>query len=296
MMDRLGRNLVRNPVYVTDDDDDSSDDTSTSSTSSSSTGDGKKRRERSKRKRKPRGVNFVVGYSEFWENDPIHAVIERFKKRYGLVWLRFSMSFKRFPNARQLYRADLDKKLNAGLVTKEYKTRDCNCRGSNLREGECIYGEECRKRCVVYKISCRHCKKFYIGNTSDLLKNRVSGHCCDACSLANKSAKPRSTALSRHCFTHLCISHPDGPPYGSRFSVPLVKSMLDVEVLWHCNGIRASKSFGKRECLLCNQERLYILKAMKSDEGKKLLLNPDLRLSSGCPHKTKFHLFDWEDQ
>ena len=167
-----------------------------------------------------------------------------------------------------------------------------DCRGSNKRDGCCIYGEDCRKRCVVYKITCRHCGKFYIGNTSDLLKNRTCGHCCDTCSLANKSKKPRSTAISRHCNQHLSISHPDGPPYGSRFSVPLVKSMLDVEVLWHCNGIRACKSFRKRECLLCNQERLYILKAMKSKDGQKLL-NPDLRLGAGCPHKTKFHLFKW---
>mmetsp|Transcript_36370 Transcript_36370/g.73968 ORF Transcript_36370/g.73968 Transcript_36370/m.73968 type:complete len:119 (-) Transcript_36370:24-380(-) len=116
----------------------------------------------------------------------------------------------------------------------------------------------------------------------------------DACSLANNAPKPRSTALSRHCHQHTKISHPDGPPYGGRFSVPLMKSMLEVEVMWHCNGIHACKSFGKRECMLCNQERVYIFKAMKSDD-KLLLLNPDLRLSPRCPHKTRFHLFAWKN-
>jgi len=271
-----------------------------SSTSDSSEGSGKRKRRRKKRKRpkrkKPRGVNFVVGYSKLWDSDPIHAVVTRLKKRFGLVWLRFSMSYKRFPNARELFRADLDRKMNDKLVSKEFQQRECNCRGSNLRNEECMYDEDCRKRCVVYKITCRHCQKFYIGNTSDLLKNRTCGHCSDACSVANKASKPRSTALSTHMHRHIKISHPDGPPYGTRFSVPIMKAMLDVEVMWHCNGIQACKTFGKRECLLCNQERLFILKAMKGKDESKLLLNPDLRLGSGCPHQTRFHLFDWETE
>ena len=204
------------------------------------------------------------------------------------------MSYKRFPNARELYRADLNTKLNDGLVSEEFRKRDCNCAGSNLREGACMYGGDCRSRCQIYKVTCRHCDKFYIGNTSDLLKNRTAGHCSDTCSLANKSPHPRSTELSKHCHMHLGISHPDGPPYRSgRFTTPLVKSMLDVEILWSCNGIRACKSFGKRECLLCNQERLYIMKTMKSKEGANLL-NAKLKIGTGCPHKARFHLFGWE--
>ena len=130
---------------------------------------------------------------------------------------RISMAYRRFPNVRDLYRGDLDSKLNKGLTSEEVKPRACNCIAPNKRDGKCVYGEECRVPCVIYKIKCRHCKKFYIGNTSDHFKSRVAGHCSDACSVLNKVNNQRSTACSRHFIKHIGISHPDGPPYGSSF-------------------------------------------------------------------------------
>jgi len=255
----------------------------------------KRRARKKKRKRKPRGVNFVIPYSTFWSGEPIHAVIKRLKDKFDLRWLRFSMSYKRFSNVRELYRADLDRKLDEGLESEDFKTRDCNCKGSNRREGNCIYGENCRKKVLIYKIKCRHCSKFYIGSTYDCLKSRADGHCSATCAIANKSkyAKVWRTAWSNHANTHLGISHPDGPPYQyvqGRFTVPTVKTMMDFELMWHCNGILASKSFGKRNCILCNQERVEIVRAMKSSKNNQLL-NRDLKIGSKCIHKARFHNF-----
>ncbi len=44
---------------------------------------------------------------------------------------------------------------------------------------------------------------------------------------------------------------------------------------------------------VCNEERLYIMKTMKSKEGPNLL-NAKLKIGTGCPHKARFHLFGWE--
>ena len=40
-----------------------------------------------------------------------------------------------------------------------------------------IYGDECLTKCVAYKIECRHCKEFYIGNTTMAFKARVRNQC-----------------------------------------------------------------------------------------------------------------------
>ena len=57
--------------------------------------------------------------------------------------------------------------------------------------------------------------------------------------------------------------------------------------------IRAMKSFGKQQCLLCNEERAQIVKA-RNGLKRKRLLNTNLRLGVGCPHITKFNTFRWE--
>lgn len=212
---------------------------------------------------------------------------------YGLRWLRVSMAYCRFPNVRELYRFDLDAKLNKGLTSHEVKPRPCNCILPNKRNGQCVYNDDCRVPFVIYKIKCRHCKKFYIGNTSSNLKCRVSGHCFDACSILNKLPNQRSTACSRHFAKHCKISHPDGPPYGSSFRSKDIRCMMNPSIIRKFQGISVMKSFGKRKCLLCNEERAQIVKA-RNGSKKKRLLNKDLRFGVGCPHITQFHNFCWE--
>ena len=75
-----------------------------------------------------------------------------------------------------------------------------------------------------------------------------------ACSVLNKLQNQQSTACSRHFIKHIGISHPDGPPYGSLFRSRDVRCMMEPSIIRYFNGIGAMKSFGKRRCLLCNEE------------------------------------------
>ena len=288
------------PVGDEDDDDGSGSDSGSSSTSSDSFDSDdssthrKPRRKRRKKRHRARGVNFTVGFtSRFWGGTPIHATLKRLRKKYGLRWLRILMAYRRFPNVRELYRGDLDLKLNKGLTSEETRPRPCNCIAPNKRDGKCVYEEKCRVPCFVYKIKCRHCKRYYIGNTSDHFKSRVAGHCSDACSVLNKLRNQRSTACSRHFIKHVGISHPDGPPYGSSFRSRDIRCVMEPSLITTFNGIGAMKSFGKRRCLLCNAERAQIVKARNGPKRKRLL-NKDLRFGVGCPHITKFHTFRWD--
>ena len=47
-----------------------------------------------------------------------------------------------------------DAKLNKGLTSGETRPRPCNCIAPNKQGRKCVYGEECRVPCVIYKIKC----------------------------------------------------------------------------------------------------------------------------------------------
>ena len=49
-----------------------------------------------------RSVFFCVGFAKFWK-DPIHRVLTDLCKKFGLSWLRISMSYHRFPNLREIF-------------------------------------------------------------------------------------------------------------------------------------------------------------------------------------------------
>ena len=72
-----------------------------------------------------------------------------------------------------------------------------------------------------------------------------------------------------------------------------IRCMMEPSIILKYRGIVASKSFGKRSCFLCNEERAQIVKA-KNGPKRKRLLNHDLRFGVGCSHISKFHTFCWE--
>ena len=105
----------------------------------------KKRRQRDRK----RAIYFRVGFSNYWR-EPIHKMISRIKAHFpSLKWLRVSMSYHRFPNLRESFQGDLNKKLVEGIQSRDFKQLKCNCRKGT----KCMLDGNCRTKIVLYKIT-----------------------------------------------------------------------------------------------------------------------------------------------
>ncbi len=205
---------------------------------------------------------------------------KKLRNKHGLKWLRFSMSYRRHPNLSQLFQGDLTAKLMAGIESKDFMDRLCNCNAATLVNGQCFCKSQCRKSLVVYKATCKLCNKFYIGNTQQKLKERMQQHFSDTARLCNDGVK--SDSFAAHFASHFNDTDED-------VARRMVRDIVDMEVVWQGNAISCMKSFGKLSCRLCMKERLEILKQSRKNPDK--LLNSNSELYGACRHKTKFHRY-----
>jgi hypothetical protein len=229
-----------------------------------------------------RTVRFCIGMSKHWGN-PVHARIKELRNKHGLNWLRVTMSYHRFTNLRGIFQGDLNKKLMEGIISRDFQDLACNCNKVTKIDGECIYGGDCRKSCVVYKVTCkipRCCKQFYIGNTQQKMKNRQGQHLQDVKRLVRTGEA--SDSFARHFAKHVMEGEVK-PTNGD------LRKIMKYEILWQANPISAMKTFGKLNCALCMRERVEILRAHQQDELS--LINCNLEIFGACRHKTKFHRF-----
>ena len=167
-----------------------------------------------------------------------------------------------------------------GIESKEFKEESCNCTKKLKINGVCSFGGFCRKKCIVYKDTCKICDEYYIGNTSQTHKTRFGQHCDDVRNLVRLERKADSFA--RHFAAHV----KEGPVGDTRGEL---RKVVDHEVLWEGNPISCVKSFGKLNCKLCMRERMEILKASRED--KENLINSCHEIYGACRHKAKFHRF-----
>jgi len=80
------------------------------------------------------------------------------------------MSYHKFSNLRETFQKDLTKKTMNGIESKDFENKGCKCFEKTKVNGECLYGEECSKCCVIYKATCKCCNVFYIGCTQNKTK------------------------------------------------------------------------------------------------------------------------------
>ena len=224
---------------------------------------------------------FCVGYSNAWGKKAIHTRIGEIQKKYkSLSWIRTSMSYHRFPNMRELFSADLSRKLLENVKSLDFETLDCNC-----RRGICPYNKLCRTPMVVYKATCKTSKMSYIGNTQNHLKKRMQQHFGQVNDVLKNGKK--SDTYADH-FSEVW-KHWGSPPSG------LVQAQeLDISIMWKGNALSTMKTFGTRNCVLCAKERVAIVKHWWKD--KKTLINSNTEIFGGCRHKTKFHRYNDRNQ
>ena len=231
---------------------------------------------RHKERNARRTIYFCVGYSRAWV-EPIHKIINRLRKEFGLTWLRTSMSYHRYPNLRELFQGDLTTKLNEGIDSEDFKTLPCNCR--DRRDNGCNYGNVCRQSIVVYKVECKMTGKIYIGNTQQKLKTRMQQHFTEVKQLHTKGRK--SDSFASHFATQLQNFEEITPR--------LLRGTSNFSVIWKGNPLAATKTFGTPHCALCSRERLEILRAARSNPDK--LINSCNEIYGACRHKPRFHRY-----
>ena len=240
----------------------------------------KKNAKEKKKRSNSRQVYFCIGQNKVWGGKhAIHAKIKTLRNKYNLKWLRTSMSYHKFSNLREQLQADLGAKLMKGIGSLDFDTLQCNCNARSKVNGKCPYNNICRQSIVVYKATCDVTKKFYIGNTQQKLKARMTQHFNETKDAANNGSSTDSFA--KH-FAHQDIRE-------GETTVKQVRDRTTIEILWKGNAISCSKSFGKISCSLCMKERLEILKASK--QQPKRLINSCNELYGACRHRPVFHRY-----
>ena len=165
---------------------------------------------------------------------------------------------------------------------------------SSKVEGKCVFGGNCRKSIVIYRCTCK-CGAYYIGNTQNYVKQRMTGHFAETRNLVNKGGA--SDTFAKHFATHFnkCdgINKRSKPPINANH----IRRLCKIDILWQGNPISCMKSFGKLNCSLCMNERLQILKAQKSEKFSKTkkLINSSRELCGACRHKSKFRRYRFRD-
>jgi hypothetical protein len=94
-----------------------------------------------------------------------------------------------------------------------------------------------------------------------------------------------STSISAH------LSALIPPDTCKPISAPKVKELVpfDVEILWQGDPLTSVKTFGSNNCILCNAEKLQIMKG--SNAGKNSIINQQNEIYGACRHHARFHRF-----
>ena len=168
-------------------------------------------------------------------------------------------------------------------------SRTCNCYKKNMtEEGECIYGDNCRRKCIVYRVDCKDTGKYYIGSTANDLKTRMKGHFNDVKQLLEGKSIYTDT-FARH-FTKI---------YKEKFKtgkhdIRKLKSLCKFSILWEGNPLSVVGKFGSHQCKLCSEEKLAIL--FNSSRRNCDLLNKCGEIYRCCRHKGNFHRYVSTDE
>ena len=77
-----------------------------------------------------------MGYIIIWVGGSLHKQLKHLCDKYGLAWLRISMSYSRYTNLSQKLNSDLAWKVMDGIKDVILKSVKCNCdKPSALEDG-----------------------------------------------------------------------------------------------------------------------------------------------------------------
>ena len=243
-----------------------------------------------------RSVFFCIGQSKIW-GIPISKRIKRLRNKYGLTWLRTSMSFHKFPSLGQKFNSDLNNKVMDGIIDGDLPDRKCNCNvKSKTEEGTCFYGGKCRKQMVVYENECLLCNASNVGKTQRHLKQRTGEHVRDVWKVIETGRKKfgddwhgsggytRADAFAKHFAQH-CRDEPNSNAVKAK-----MKKTMRTTIVWQGDRIKMMKSSRTPQCKLCMMERKEILCRMRADPSK--IINDNSDICASCKCRSRFHKFN----
>ena len=120
---------------------------------------------------------FCIGISKIWREN-IYNIIKKLRDCNSIKWLRTRMSYHRFPNLGETPEGYLVSKIRRNLASKDFLDGECNCNTTAKVKGRCAYRGECRRCCVIYKVTWKCCGDFYVGNTQNTLKKGTTLPIC----------------------------------------------------------------------------------------------------------------------
>ena len=171
--------------------------------------------------------------------------------------------------------------MNKGLASRKFLDKPYNYNIQNRDDkGNCFFfGEECHKKLVIYKLTCKECGYFYVGSTKNSFKLRAAQHFGDVKKLMTQDIK--TDTFARHfkrCYTRKHRKVFDGRD---------IRKMTSFEILWHGNPLTTVKNFSTYKFKLCIKEKLCILNAKIRLFHKNI--NKRKELYSRCCHGGNFH-------
>ena len=95
------------------------------------------------------------------------------------------------------------------VISCDFMDLPCNCNSMMKINGQCAYNSNCRKMCVVYKVTCKKCENFYVGNMQQKMKNHQGQHLDDVKKLIMRGKHSDSSAahFAGHCTSGVKLSN-----------------------------------------------------------------------------------------
>lgn len=221
-----------------------------------------------------RSVFFCIGQSKIW-GEPISKRIKRLRNKYGLTWLRVSMSFHKYTSLGQKFNSDLNVKVMDGIIDGDLPDRECKCQARSKKDdGQCFYDGDCKKSMIVYEHTCLLCEKAYVGKSQLYLNLRTGQHIGDVWKVIESGRKnfgeewygtggyARCDAFAKHFARH-CRDAPNSNAVRAR-----MKQIMKTEIIWKGDRIQCMKSSRTPLCKICMVERKEILTRMRADPNK----------------------------
>ena len=250
-----------------------------------------------KSKRDHRKINFIMPAMGPWLTKTVHTIITKNLKAFKLKGkIRFSIIYKKCANLGSLIRNDIKNKINTDIRDENYVAESCNCHGK--KEGSCDVGGDCRKKAVIYKMTCqvRGCQKVYIGSTIRNAKERVREHIYalkklvisekkaqdgNGDSTLNRSSGRKKKDLTKDAFTRHMLEHqhfrdellkePD------KNLLKAIRKNVVSEIYRECR----TENIGSERCGVCRDERIAIFQAGDT------AMNRRTELFTECPHQSR---------
>ena len=138
------------------------------------------------------------------------------------------------------------------VTVRDYYEKQCGCTAPSMINGKCIWNRKCNSRNIMYKITCRCCNMYYIGNTSRSFKQRTNEHVGDIRNYVINDEQ--SSALAEHFGNHIRSKFRD------RLDNKFVRSMMKFEVLWKGDTLSCIHNFNSLNFHLCIAKKFKILK------------------------------------